>query len=69
MIAGIRLGDTFVGIQPERDFIDDLTQSYHDMQLAPPHSYLAFYFLAARALSGRCGYPCGQARQFRVAAG
>ena len=44
MIAGIRLGDTFVGIQPERDFIDDLTQSYHDMQLAPPHSYLAFYF-------------------------
>ncbi|WP_016914174.1 cobaltochelatase subunit CobN [Vreelandella stevensii] len=43
MIAGIRLGDTFVGIQPERDFIDDLTQSYHDMQLAPPHSYLAFY--------------------------
>ncbi|ALM52055.1 cobaltochelatase subunit CobN [Halomonas huangheensis] len=43
MIAGIRLGDTFVGIQPERDFIDDLTQSYHDTELAPPHSYLAFY--------------------------
>ncbi len=44
MIAGMRLGETFVGIQPERDFIDDLTQSYHDMELAPPHSYLAFYF-------------------------
>ncbi|SNY95742.1 cobaltochelatase subunit CobN [Halomonas sp. hl-4] len=44
MISGIRLGETFVGIQPERDFIEDLTQSYHDMQLAPPHSYLAFYF-------------------------
>ncbi|PRY64047.1 cobaltochelatase CobN subunit [Vreelandella songnenensis] len=43
MISGIRLGDTFVGIQPERDFIEDLTQSYHDMELAPPHSYLAFY--------------------------
>ena len=43
MIAGIRLGETFVGIQPERDFIDDLTQSYHDTTLAPPHSYLAFY--------------------------
>ncbi|MGP9645015.1 MULTISPECIES: cobaltochelatase subunit CobN [unclassified Halomonas] len=43
MISGIRLGETFVGIQPERDFIDDLTQSYHDMELAPPHSYLAFY--------------------------
>lgn len=43
MISGIRLGETFVGIQPERDFIEDLTQSYHDMELAPPHSYLAFY--------------------------
>ncbi|WP_165855197.1 cobaltochelatase subunit CobN [Marinobacter sp. JSM 1782161] len=43
MIAGIRLGDTFVGIQPERDFIDDLTQTYHDTDLVPPHSYLAFY--------------------------
>lgn len=43
MISGIRLGETFVGIQPERDFIEDLTQSYHDMALAPPHSYLAFY--------------------------
>nr|WP_300307848.1 cobaltochelatase subunit CobN [Halomonas sp.] len=43
MIAGVRLGETFVGIQPERDFIDDLTQSYHDTQLVPPHSYLAFY--------------------------
>jgi cobaltochelatase CobN len=43
MISGIRLGETFVGIQPERDFIADLTQSYHDSELAPPHSYLAFY--------------------------
>ncbi|WP_413614934.1 cobaltochelatase subunit CobN [Halomonas cupida] len=43
MIAGIRLGETFVGIQPERDFIDDLTQTYHDTELVPPHSYLAFY--------------------------
>ena len=47
MISGIRLGETFVGIQPEREFCEDpnidLTQSYHDMQLVPPHSYLAFY--------------------------
>ncbi|MDI5984170.1 cobaltochelatase subunit CobN [Halomonas sp. M4R5S39] len=43
MIAGVRLGETFVGIQPERDFIDDPTQSYHDTELVPPHSYLAFY--------------------------
>ncbi|MDR5904115.1 cobaltochelatase subunit CobN [Franzmannia qiaohouensis] len=49
MIAGIRLGETFVGIQPERALVeagqvDDLTQSYHDTALVPPHSYLAFYF-------------------------
>ncbi|EPC02399.1 cobaltochelatase subunit CobN [Litchfieldella anticariensis FP35 = DSM 16096] len=43
MIAGIRLGETFVGIQPERDFSDDPTQTYHDTELVPPHSYLAFY--------------------------
>ncbi|TBW50349.1 cobaltochelatase subunit CobN [Marinobacter halodurans] len=43
MIAGVRLGETFVGIQPERDFIDDPTQTYHDTELVPPHSYLAFY--------------------------
>ncbi|WP_416137415.1 cobaltochelatase subunit CobN [Halomonas sp. HK25] len=48
MIAGIRLGETFVGIQPERALVeegqvDDLTQSYHDTALVPPHSYLAFY--------------------------
>ncbi|BES71544.1 cobaltochelatase subunit CobN [Marinobacter nanhaiticus D15-8W] len=43
MIAGIRLGETFVGIQPERDFIDDPTETYHDTDLVPPHSYLAFY--------------------------
>ncbi|GAA0586109.1 cobaltochelatase subunit CobN [Halomonas salifodinae] len=43
MIAGIRLGETFVGIQPERDLGDDPLQSYHDSELAPPHSYLAFY--------------------------
>ncbi|MFQ3788388.1 cobaltochelatase subunit CobN [Halomonas sp. A29] len=49
MIAGVRLGETFVGIQPERAFtqgpwrIDDPVKSYHDTELVPPHSYLAFY--------------------------
>ncbi|MCK2182510.1 cobaltochelatase subunit CobN [Halomonas getboli] len=47
LIAGIRLGETFVGIQPARD-IDtgpdaDPVKSYHDTELVPPHSYLAFY--------------------------
>ena len=44
MVAGIRLGETFVGIQPARGFNLDLTANYHDPDLVPPHSYLAFYF-------------------------
>ena len=43
MIAGIRLGETFVGIQPERDLGANPTATYHDTELPPPHSYLAFY--------------------------
>ena len=47
MIAGLRLGRVFVGIQPARalgtlDMAD--YASYHDAELVPPHSYLAFYF-------------------------
>ncbi|MBJ7554470.1 cobaltochelatase subunit CobN [Marinomonas spartinae] len=44
MLAGIRLGETFVGIQPARGFNLDLAANYHDPDLIPPHSYLAFYF-------------------------
>jgi len=44
MISGIRLGETFVGIQPARGFNVDLAANYHDPDLIPPHSYLAFYF-------------------------
>ena len=48
MIAGIRLGETFVGIQPARGFHLDLAANYHDPDLVPPHSYLAFYFWLRR---------------------
>ncbi len=44
MLAGIRLGETFVGIQPARGFNLDLAANYHDPDLVPPHSYLAYYF-------------------------
>jgi len=44
MIAGIRSGETFIGIQPARGFDRDLVANYHDPDLVPPHSYLAFYF-------------------------
>jgi cobaltochelatase CobN len=47
MIAGLRLGRVFVGIQPARALgnlgVADYA-SYHDAELVPPHSYLAFYF-------------------------
>lgn len=44
MLSGIRIGETFVGIQPARGFNIDLLANYHDPDLIPPHSYLAFYF-------------------------
>ena len=44
MLSGIRLGETFVGIQPARGFNIDLIANYHDPDLIPPHNYLAFYF-------------------------
>jgi len=44
MLSGIRLGETFVGIQPARGFNIDLLANYHDPDLVPPHAYLAFYF-------------------------
>ena len=44
MLAGMRLGETFVGIQPARGFNMDMAANYHDPDLVPPHSYLAFYF-------------------------
>ncbi len=44
MVAGIRLGSVFVGIQPARGYNLDISASYHDPDLVPPHSYLAFYF-------------------------
>ncbi|TWC23518.1 cobaltochelatase CobN subunit [Pseudomonas sp. SJZ085] len=44
MIAGLRLGLTFVGIQPARGYQVDQSAVYHDPDLVPPHGYLAFYF-------------------------
>jgi cobaltochelatase CobN len=43
MIPGIRLGLTFVGIQPARGYDLDPAASYHDPDLVPTHAYLAFY--------------------------
>lgn len=43
MIAGIRCGQIFVGIQPARGYQLDPLANYHDPDLVPPHCYLAFY--------------------------
>ncbi|MCC7150842.1 MAG: cobaltochelatase subunit CobN [Rubrivivax sp.] len=45
MIAGVRLGKVFIGIQPARTPVGPQDYaSYHDPELVPPHHYLAFYF-------------------------
>ncbi|MDQ8020880.1 MAG: cobaltochelatase subunit CobN [Moraxellaceae bacterium] len=43
MIAGLRCGQIFIGIQPARGYQLDPMASYHDPDLVPPHHYLAFY--------------------------
>jgi len=43
MVAGLRCGQVFVGIQPARGYQLDPMASYHDPDLVPPHYYLAFY--------------------------
>jgi len=57
---GIRLGRNFVGIQPARGFNLDLAANYHDPDLVPPHSYLAFYFWLRPCLSSGCLCACGK---------
>ena len=44
MVAGLRFGQTFIGIQPARGYDVDHSAVYHDPDLVPPHGYLAFYF-------------------------
>ncbi|MFN3988469.1 MAG: cobaltochelatase subunit CobN [Rhodocyclaceae bacterium] len=43
MIAGLRCGQVFIGIQPARGYQLDALANYHDPDLVPPHHYLAFY--------------------------
>ncbi|WP_122664395.1 cobaltochelatase subunit CobN [Pseudomonas viridiflava] len=49
MVAGVRFGLTFVGIQPARGYQVDASAVYHDPDLVPPHGYLAFYFWLRKA--------------------
>ncbi|MEM8505402.1 MAG: cobaltochelatase subunit CobN [Cyanobacteria bacterium P01_D01_bin.1] len=42
-IAGVQLGNVFVGIQPSRGYDQDPSLNYHAPDLEPTHAYLAFY--------------------------
>ncbi|MDX2216512.1 MAG: cobaltochelatase subunit CobN [Oculatellaceae cyanobacterium bins.114] len=42
-VAGIQLGNVFVGIQPARGYDLDPSLNYHAPDLEPTHAYLAFY--------------------------
>lgn len=42
-IAGIQLGNIFVGIQPSRGYDIDPSLNYHAPDLEPTHAYLGFY--------------------------
>jgi cobaltochelatase CobN len=47
-VAGIRLGNVFVGIQPPRGFSQQTQAIYHNPTLSPPPAYLAFYLWIRR---------------------
>ena len=42
-IAGLHLGNIFVGLQPPRGFGENPISIYHSPDLAPTHHYLAYY--------------------------
>ena len=42
-MAGLRLGNVFVGIQPPRGFGENPIAIYHSPDLMPTHHYIAFY--------------------------
>jgi cobaltochelatase CobN len=44
VVAGLKFGNAFVGIQPPRGFGENLVAIYHDPDLPPTHHYLAAYW-------------------------
>ena len=44
VVAGLRFGNIFVGIQPPRGFGENPIAIYHDPELPPTHHYLAAYW-------------------------
>lgn len=50
-IAGLQLGNVFVGIQPSRGYDLDPSLNYHAPDLEPTHEYLAFYHWLRQAFA------------------
>ena len=48
VVAGLRLGNVFLAIQPPRGFGENPVAIYHDPELAPTHHYLAAYWWLER---------------------
>lgn len=42
-LAGVRLGNVLLALQPSRGLHEDPTRQYHDKALPPHHQYIAFY--------------------------
>ena len=42
-VSGLKFGNVFIGIQPQRGFGIQTQAIYHDPELSPPPGYLAFY--------------------------
>ncbi|MCL6635712.1 MAG: cobaltochelatase subunit CobN, partial [Peptococcaceae bacterium] len=43
VIPGLKMGNTFVGPQPQRGYEADVSMLYHSQVVPPHHQYLAFY--------------------------
>ncbi|WP_072619218.1 cobaltochelatase subunit CobN [Spirulina major] len=43
-VAGLQLGNSFIGIQPSRGYDRDPSLNYHAPDLEPTHDYLGYYY-------------------------
>ena len=43
VVPGMMNGNIFIGLQPNRGETEDSADIYHSRDIAPPHSYLAYY--------------------------
>jgi cobaltochelatase CobN len=43
LVAGLKTGNIYIGLQPPRGFLDDPAAIYHSPDLPPPYHYIAYY--------------------------